>query len=175
MLIDLTEILKGEEKVVETEVELGFDTFVSKLGKFPIVSKSPISLIIENQGDRKVHIEGREDLEILIPCSRCLEEVKTSLRLKFERELDLNKAEAQAVETLDEHNYLDGYNLDVDKLVYGEIVFHWPMKVLCKEDCKGICSTCGTNLNLGTCNCDSTDFDPRMARIRDIFSKCKEV
>ena len=122
-----------------------------------------------------MHIEGREDLEILIPCSRCLEEVKTSLRLKFERELDLNKAEAQAVETLDEHNYLDGYNLDVDKLVYGEIVLNWPMKVLCKEDCKGICSTCGANLNLGTCNCDSTDLDPRMAKIRDIFSKFKEV
>lgn len=175
MLIDLTEILKGEEKVVETEVDLGFDTFVSKLGKFPIVSKSPISLIIENQGDRKVHIEGREDLEILIPCSRCLEEVKTSLKLKFERELDLNKAEAQAVETLDEHNYLDGYNLDVDKLVYGETLLNWPSRVLCREDCKGLCKVCGQNLNQGTCNCDSTDLDPRMAKIRDIFSNFKEV
>lgn len=175
MLIDLTEVVKGEEKVVETEAELGFDAFVSRLGKFPIVSKSPISFLIENVGDGKVHIKGREDLEILIPCSRCLEDVKTPLQLEFEKELDLKQAEAQAKEALEEHSYLDGCNLDVDKLVYGEILLNWPMKVLCKEDCKGICSTCGTNLNLGTCDCDSTDFDPRMARIRDIFSKGKEV
>lgn len=175
MLIDLTDVVKGEEKVVETQVELGLSAFVSRLGKFPIISKSPISFTIENTGDRKVHIEGREDLEILIPCSRCLEDVKTSFQLRFEKDLDLSQTEAQAIEALDEHNYLDGYNLDVDKLVYGEILLNWPMKVLCKEDCKGICSTCGTNLNLGTCNCDSTDFDPRMAKIRDIFSKCKEV
>ena len=175
MLIDLTEVLKGEEKVVETEAELGFDAFVSKLGKFPIVSKSPISLIIENQGDRRVHIEGREDLEILIPCSRCLEEVKTSLKLRFERELDLNKAEAQAVETLDEHNYLDGYNLDVDRLVHDEALLVWPERVLCREDCKGLCNTCGQNLNDGSCDCERTDLDPRMAKILDIFSNFKEV
>lgn len=175
MLIDLTEVLKSEEKVVEAEAQLGIDVFASKLGEFPIVSKSPISLRIKNKGDRKVQIEGREDLEVLIPCGRCLEDVKVPLKLLFEKELDLKQTGEQAVEALDEHNYLDGYNLDVDMLVYGEILLNWPMKVLCKEDCKGICSTCGINLNLGTCNCDSTDLDPRMAKIRDIFSKFKEV
>ncbi|HAJ39913.1 MAG TPA: DNA-binding protein, partial [Lachnospiraceae bacterium] len=44
-----------------------------------------------------------------------------------------------------------------------------------KEDCKGICSICGKNLNHGTCDCDHTDLDPRMAQIRDIFNKFKEV
>ena len=57
----------------------------------------------------------------------------------------------------------------------GEILMNWPMQVLCKEDCKGLCPSCGANLNLTTCDCDSTDLDPRMAKIRDVFSKFKEV
>ena len=68
-----------------------------------------------------------------------------------------------------------GYDLDVDELVYSEILVNWPLRVLCKEDCKGICSICGKNLNHGTCDCDHTDLDPRMAQIRDIFNKFKEV
>ena len=71
--------------------------------------------------------------------------------------------------------YIHGYDLDVDELVYSEILVNWPLRVLCKEDCKGICSICGKNLNHGTCDCDHTDLDPRMAQIRDIFNKFKEV
>ncbi len=48
-----------------------------------------------------------------------------------------------------------GFELDVDKLVYAEILVNWPMRVLCKDDCKGICKVCGMNLNKGTCSCDS--------------------
>ncbi|MFQ8840665.1 MAG: YceD family protein [Clostridium fessum] len=40
------------------------------------------------------------------------------------------------------------------------------MKVLCREDCKGICNRCGTNLNLRTCTCDTRSLDPRMSVIR---------
>ena len=78
-------------------------------------------------------------------------------------------------EEMEETDYLIGFELDVDKLVYAEILVNWPMKVLCKEDCKGICKVCGMNLNKGTCDCRRTELDPRMAAIQDIFSKFKEV
>ena len=76
---------------------------------------------------------------------------------------------------LDEKNYIDGYNLDVDKLIYNEILIGWPMKILCREDCKGICNMCGQNLNKGTCDCEDTSLDPRMSVIRDVFKNFKEV
>ena len=72
-------------------------------------------------------------------------------------------------------NYIDGYNLDVDKLIYNEILIGWPMKILCREDCKGICNMCGQNLNKGTCDCEDTSLDPRMSVIRDVFKNFKEV
>ena len=76
---------------------------------------------------------------------------------------------------MEENDYLIGFELDVDKLVYAEILVNWPMKVLCKEDCEGICNVCGANLNKGDCGCQRTELDPRMAAIQDIFSKFKEV
>jgi uncharacterized protein len=38
-----------------------------------------------------------------------------------------------------------------------------PLKVLCKDDCKGLCPRCGINLNDTSCSCDTTDTDPRWA------------
>ena len=48
------------------------------------------------------------------------------------------------------------------------------MKVLCRENCKGICNRCGANLNLGSCKCDDAELDPRMSKILDIFNQFKE-
>ena len=75
----------------------------------------------------------------------------------------------------DEANYIDGYHLDVEQLLYNEILVGWPMKVLCSEDCKGICSVCGQNLNEGSCDCEDTSLDPRMSVIRDLYKNFKEV
>ena len=49
------------------------------------------------------------------------------------------------------------------------------MRVLCSDNCKGICNRCGTNLNRGTCDCDNRSLDPRMSVIQDIFKQLKEV
>ena len=76
---------------------------------------------------------------------------------------------------LDEQPYLQGYNLDVDQLVRDELLLNLPMKVLCDEDCKGICNRCGANLNYETCDCDRSVPDPRMSVIQDIFKQFKEV
>ncbi len=75
---------------------------------------------------------------------------------------------------MDDQNFMDGFSLDVDALVHDEILMNWPAKILCKDDCKGICPVCGQNLNEGECGCDTFVPDPRMAVIQDIF-KNKEV
>ena len=175
MRIDLNPVLKKEKKTFTTEADLEMNEFSSKLGTFPIVSKTPVLLSLTNEGERKLNISGKVTLEIVIPCSRCLEDVTEEFDLDFERNVDMALSESERMAALDEHNYIDGYDLDVDKLVYGEILMNWPMQVLCKEDCKGICSHCGKDLNEGPCSCEQESPDPRMAAIRDIFSKFKEV
>ena len=114
---------------------------------------------------------------ISIPCDRCLKEVPYEFLIEFEKDMNLNELNQSEAhdETAEEKNYIDGYNLDVDKLLYNEILIGWPMKILCREDCKGICNMCGQNLNKGTCDCEDTSLDPRMSVIRDVFKNFKEV
>ena len=108
-------------------------------------------------------------MDAIIPCSRCLEDVRTTIHLDIFRKLDMKLSEDDRIKALDENSYIADYTLDVDGLVYDELLTVWPMKVLCREDCKGICMKCGKNLNEGDCGCDRTVLDPRMAAIRDIF------
>ena len=122
----------------------------------------------------QLRISGTVDLAASIPCSRCLEEVPTRIHFDIDKEFRLENS-AINDEEMEDIDYLIGFDLDVDKLIYGEILVNWPMKVLCKEDCKGICKVCGMNLNKGDCNCQRTELDPRMAAIQDVFNKFKEV
>ncbi len=172
--IDISEVVRSVNKIIMKEVELTFSSFQSRLGDFPILQKQPVSLRIENQEGKNILISGTVTLEMGIPCSRCLEEVPTSIHFEFDKKLSIAD-NSLTDEEMDENNYLIGFEMDVDKLVYAEILVNWPMKVLCKDDCEGICKVCGTNLNRGACDCQRTELDPRMAAIQDIFNKFKEV
>ena len=169
MLIHLNEVLSCEEKMVAKNVDLEMNSFDSGLGSFPFLEKEPAALTITNLGEDKLKITGSVRLTAAIPCDRCLEEVEISLELAISKEVDMNQTAEGRIEDLDETDFVIGYNLDVDKLVYGEILVNWPMKTLCREDCKGICRKCGTNLNHGSCSCDTVELDPRMAVIAEIF------
>ena len=109
-----------------------------------------------------------------IPCGRCLEDVPTSIHFDIEKKLIIS-GDTLVDEDMEQTDYLIGFEMDVDNLVYTEILVNWPMRVLCKDDCKGICKVCGHNLNKGECRCQRTELDPRMAAIQDVFNKFKEV
>lgn len=170
MVIDISNVVKSVNKKTVKEVVIEMTSFESRLGTFPILKKSPIELSIVNEDNKQLFICGDVDIELGIPCGRCLEEVPTRIHFCIEKKLTIGDNEI-IDEEMDETDYLIGLELDVDKLVYAEILVNWPMKVLCKEDCKGICEVCGKNLNKKACGCRKTELDPRMAAIQDIFSR----
>lgn len=175
MLINLSELftLEGKEKTYAPDIEM--DIYHGPNGDYKVSSKEAAVLRIRNVGDRKLELEGKAKLSLVIPCDRCLDPVEVPLEFDIVRTLDLNESEEERAEELDEQPYLSGYNLDVDQLVCDELILNLPMKVLCSENCKGICNRCGTNLNHETCDCDTRSMDPRMAVIQDIFKQFKEV
>ena len=174
MIIDILKVVKSINKEVSQEVSIELTSFESRLGDFPILQKSPVVLTITNQENKTLFIRGAVDVTLSIPCGRCLEEVPTQICFDIDKKLDINDS-VLTDDEMEENDYLIGFELDVDKLVYAEILVNWPMRVLCKEDCEGICNVCGANLNKGDCGCQRTELDPRMAAIQDIFSKFKEV
>lgn len=175
MLISLSEIMSVPDKTLRMEVPIRLEYFELKGIQYEFAYKDPVKISITNLGERRVSIEASTKLALNIPCSRCLENVVTDFDIHISKEVDFRETEEERAKELDELNYISGYNLDVDVLVYDEILIDFPMKVLCDENCKGICNVCGLNLNNGTCDCESTGADPRMSVIRDIFKNFKEV
>lgn len=174
MLINLSDVLAVDGRTLQKKVILDMDSFESKLGSFKLDNSKEAALLITNIGDRKLSIEVKCDLSVYIPCDRCLEDVKKNFHIDFNKEFDMNLTQDDRLSELDESDYISECDLDVDKLIYNEILVNWPMKVLCRQDCKGICNTCGANLNNGDCGCDRTVLDPRMAAIQDIFKNSKQ-
>jgi uncharacterized protein len=66
---------------------------------------------------------------------------------------------------------VEDMKLDLDELVYTEIIISLPMKHLCRKDCKGICSSCGKNLNEEECSCNKKQIDPRLQALADLLKE----
>lgn len=174
MKIELLEFISKDNKETSMEVPNDLEVFQMAAGDLPFTKKSPIELHIQNSDGHKLLIEAKGHVEIQTTCDRCLMDVPVEIDLDFSKEF-LIEDQKLVFDDLDDAEYIEGQILDTDRLVYDEILVNWPMKVLCKDDCKGICNKCGINLNLQDCTCDRTVVDPRMAAIQDIFNKFKEV
>ena len=175
MLINLSDVLSDQHKTVEETVRLEMEEIRLQSGTYPIISKEPVLVKVEHIRGKELLITAETRLSVMIPCDRCLEDVKREFELNCVKHVDVGLSDAELTEELDESNFIDGYHLDVDKLLFHEILSSWPTKVLCREDCKGLCNVCGQNLNTGSCNCEDTGLDPRMSVVRDLFKNFKEV
>lgn len=172
MLINLSDVLTSEGKVETATVPLEMTSFTSRMGDFLITEKAPVTFTFTNIGVNKARVEGSVRLQFDTRCDRCLTEVPTILNLSFDRTVTSPDV---TPEEEDDLNGMEGYQLNVETFVYHEILINWPVKILCKEDCRGVCPKCGQNLNEGECGCDTLVPDPRMAVIKDIFNANKEV
>ena len=175
MQIELTKVLSQDGNSQQQTVHLDINEICVQGERFPIQETIPAELTITNSGKGLLVIEGTAGVQAVIPCARCLEDVTYDFSLVFERRVDMKLSEEERESAEEEYNFIEKDHLNVDTLVQNELLINWPIRVLCKEDCKGICSRCGANLNHGECGCDREALDPRMAAIKVIFSKFKEV
>lgn len=178
MQINISELLSNDGASRDYLVTVDMTAFKSSAGDYRIVEAKPFNLTITNIGKRKLQMAGEGTISLNIPCDRCLEDVKTDISFSIDRCLDLSEAESDKESDrieVDEEVTITDNTIDIDELISMEILINMPDKTLCKEDCKGLCIKCGTNLNLGECECDRTILDPRMSVIQDIFKKFKEV
>ena len=175
MIINLSEIMSGQGQVKNIQTPFNLKVIPFNNMEYEVLMSSPIDVTISHLGKRKVELDGKTKVSLLIPCNRCLEDKKVDFDIYLYEKLDFNSKDEDEINELNELNYLNEYDLDLDLLVYEEIVLDFPMKVLCDDDCKGLCKSCGTNLNKGLCGCDTTSLDPRMVAIQDVFNEFKEV
>ena len=136
MQIHLSDVTSCEGKTIQVSTELEMETVSFQMGEFPVLKKEPVDLVITNTGNKVLELTGNTCVTVGIPCDRCLEQVKVEIPCHIERKLDMKLTDEERVNDLDESNYLTGMDLDVDRLVYLEVLMSWPLKVLCRDDCK---------------------------------------
>ena len=101
-------------------------------------------------------------------CDRCAE--------SFDREVHFPIDVVLVTEMANEENEdewvfpLEGDSADLDDIVRTVFVLNLDSKLLCKEDCAGLCHRCGKNLNDGPCNCQK-ELDPRFAALKQLLEK----
>ena len=99
-------------------------------------------------------------------CARCLKEFPRHLRIE---------AAAYLAEELEDEDNGDYYLLndgkaDMEEIARDALILNFEQRILCSEDCKGLCPKCGKDLNDGPCGC-AEDPDPRMAALRQLLEK----
>lgn len=110
-------------------------------------------------------VRGTLTSELICVCDRCGGEFpslkETEINALITREEDPEAPEAFV---------LDGDSLDLDELLETALILDMETKFLCSEDCKGLCPTCGKNLNEGPCDCRKK-ADPRLAVLEQLLDR----
>ncbi len=133
-----------------------------------------------------VLLNGRFEAKVTVPCKRCLTQVELTLPQEFTLNLvpkslardvgvdeeadDDGRAERAGSFTLDdaEQEVFDGKVIDLTHIVREQLLLALPMSAVCTEDCQGLCTVCGQNLNEQACKCERKPIDPRLAALKDI-------
>ena len=105
--------------------------------------------------DRGVQIEGVVEVEAVGECDRCLEDARLPLRLEVDERFDPPSGTS---DPFGENNVLNGTQLDVGDLVRQVVTSSLPYGLVCSEECRGLCATCGRSKNPGGgCDCPITE------------------
>ena len=158
MIISFSSLLPLSEKSETFDVSYE----LALLNGHPVRKSDPFRLTVTHHEARDMEVSGEGELVLEFPCDRCLTPVDVRIPLKIRRRFD---AGTLLDEELENAPFAGEESIDVDLLITDEAMTGLPMKVLCREDCKGICPTCGANLNEGACSCDQKEMPTRMAEL----------
>lgn len=139
-------------------------------GRFPFQTPVECSGEVENRaGVVRLVFCVKFSLDLI--CDRCLEAFTRECDFTFSHVL-VQKLESEE----DEEEYIlcPGGELDLEELVRTDVLLELPTKVLCSEDCKGLCEQCGQNLNFGNCKCKKKQIDPRLEVLSQLLDSMKE-
>ena len=118
----------------------------------------------------------RLSLKLTVPyvaeCARCLDEVRGNFEEDFERTVVTkgSVSDEQLDESVDEYAVLnENGELDVDEEVVETVLLSFPKKILCDEECLGLCPKCGKRKKDGDCGCETKEIDPRWAVLKKLL------
>ncbi len=173
------------EQIKEDSLEIEFE---EKSECFPVLSEmvrqgeckflTPIKTAVKASriGDM-IEIKGKFDTKVHLACSRCLNEYVTTLKSRFnltyinrllvepddigQEEIEISAQEMGLI-------YFEGEEINLRDGIQEQVVMAFPIRALCREDCKGLCAACGADLNQGDCACDRKPVSNKFAVLKNL-------
>jgi len=180
MFIEISELerhpLDFEESLAPGAIDFGPDLRQREV----LDAKGTAQLVEEHHSKHQViqdiRLTGKLKATLELACARCLEPVVQEVARSFEllyrpQGSDAGREELSVTDAEAEIGYYQGGGLLLEDVLREQILLALPLKVICREDCKGLCPHCGKNLNTGGCSCAEPLEDPRWAALKDIRSK----
>ena len=170
MIFNVAQLLKspvGTSLVSEIqEEEIQLDEDLKVIG--PLTGH--VRLRHMNQG---LLVDGWVDLVLELACTRCLKEFQQPLHVTFEERfyptVDVVTGVPVQADDVEDAFPIDEHHLvDLTEAVRQQVLLDIPMVTLCKEDCAGLCSQCGHDLNLGPCEC-KPEVDARLSILNKLL------
>ena len=133
---------------------------------------APVTLAFDIYKDKdQFRLIGSVQTTLELPCSRCLESftwpVSASFDLRYQPHArNTGDGEREIEEDDLTTAFYEDDTIDLGQLMREQLYLALPMKPLCGDDCKGLCPTCGSNWNKGTCDCSNQWEDPRLAALK---------
>lgn len=124
--------------------------------------------------DETVIVRGIARAQIESPCARCLTATETELEAEVSEAFIRDMGQEREAD--DDQYMYSGHVLELDEAVRTALLLEMPSRVLCKEDCRGLCDQCGANLNINECSCqkDLTHRNPFSA-LASLLNEDEEV
>jgi uncharacterized protein len=180
MFLDVKELelrpLDFEEEFQPDVIDLGGETRL----RGRLKASGHAEVVEEHHGKHQVikdiRLRGRLSAGLELQCARCLESVPQDVKRDFEllyRPLgvDAGRDELSVTDAEAEIGYYQGEGLLLEDVLREQVLLALPLKVTCREECKGLCPQCGKNLNQEQCSCSTEMEDPRWAALKDVRSR----
>ncbi len=164
MQLDFTNLLNSSADEINIDYHINADDFMYDTYK-PLKN----GVKVKGRAYQKVgvvYLDLDVNFDFFGVCDRCADDIEKKY------DISLNKIIVNAMENenddYDDYVVVENNLLDLDEFINEEIQLFLPAKMLCKDDCKGLCQNCGKNLNYEKCEC-AKEVDPRLAALADLL------
>ncbi|MDI6794755.1 MAG: DUF177 domain-containing protein [bacterium] len=171
--IDLTPIKES----VGVSLDVAYAEDASELGftDLNLVNKVVISARLTNMGSF-INVQEEIQFELTLECIRCLSPfvlpVKTTFEVDYYQKMPLPEVVEAALTEEDLRSvYYTDNRIDLMEEIRQDIILATPVSPLCQENCQGLCLSCGQNLNIGKCNCQSEEIESPWSSLKKLLEE----
>ncbi|MDK2800667.1 MAG: hypothetical protein PWP27_718 [Clostridiales bacterium] len=168
MIIDLSSILKVEGSKIDFNSTVEIQEIEFMGDKYTFLEPIKVVGSVRNVGDTlqlNAQVSGRMNVN----CYRCMKDIEKNFNFTMQEVLindDLHQVKNKDNDSI----HFQGNQINIRDIIIDNVLMNISMKYLCSQDCKGLCPSCGVDLNINKCECKTENIDPRFEVLKKLLN-----